>query len=79
MQCRSLTLCIRPDSELTKVLDHPKRNPDRGEGLRQINTCRKVPLQENFLDDDILNLLSIRLIFQSTQFIINIAERRRKL
>jgi hypothetical protein len=23
-------------------------------GLRQINTCRKVPLQVNFLDDDIL-------------------------
>ncbi len=24
-------------------------------GLRQINTCRKVPLQVNFLDDDILH------------------------
>ena len=24
------------------------------EGLRQINTCRKVPLQVNFLDDNIL-------------------------
>ncbi len=26
-------------------------------GLRQINTCRKVPLQVNFLDDDILHCL----------------------
>jgi hypothetical protein len=26
-------------------------------GLRQINTCRKVPLQINFLDDDILHCL----------------------
>jgi hypothetical protein len=25
-----------------------------GEVIRQINTCRKVPLQVNFLDDDIL-------------------------
>ncbi len=26
-------------------------------GLRQINTCREVPLQLNFLDDDILHRL----------------------
>ena len=26
-------------------------------GLRQINTCRKAPLQVNFLDDDILHCL----------------------
>jgi hypothetical protein len=26
-------------------------------GLRQINTCRKVPLQVIFLDDDILHCL----------------------
>jgi hypothetical protein len=26
-------------------------------GLRQINTCRKVPLHVNFLDDDILHCL----------------------
>ncbi len=47
---RSLTLCIWPDSEPTKLLDHPKQNPRRGGGLRQINTCQK----DKFLDDDIL-------------------------
>ncbi len=26
---------------------------DEGRGLRQINNCRKVPLQVSFLDDDI--------------------------
>jgi hypothetical protein len=31
-------------SEPTKLLDHPKQKPRRGGGLRQINTCRKVPL-----------------------------------
>jgi hypothetical protein len=40
--CRSLTLCIWPDSEPTKLLDHPK-------------TCRNVSLQVNFFyTDDIL-------------------------
>ncbi len=34
--------------------DHPKQKARRGGGLRQINTCRKVPLQVNFLYDDIL-------------------------
>jgi hypothetical protein len=29
--------------------------------LRQINTCRKVPLQVNFLDEDILALVSLYL------------------
>ncbi len=33
----------------------PKQKPRRGGGLRQINTCRKVPIQVNFLDDDILH------------------------
>ena len=28
-------------------------------GLRQINTCRKVPLQINFLDDDILHFYEV--------------------
>ncbi len=33
-------------------------------GVRQINTCRKVPLQDNFLDDDIhFPLPSVSLIF----------------
>jgi hypothetical protein len=52
--CRSLTLCIWPDSEPTKLLDHPKLNPRVGGGLRQMYTCRGVPLQLNFLDNDML-------------------------
>ncbi len=50
--CRSLA----PDSEPTKLLDHPppKQKTKRGGGLRQINTCRKVSVQGNFLYDDIL-------------------------
>ncbi len=32
-------------------------------GLRQINTCRKVPLRVNFLDDDILHCLLWVLFF----------------
>jgi len=47
----SLTLFIWPESEPTKLLYHPKQKPRRGEGLRQINTCLKVPLMVNFLDD----------------------------
>ncbi len=46
--CRSFTLCIWPDSEPTKLLDHPKQKPRREGGLRQINTCRKVSLQVHF-------------------------------
>ncbi len=42
------TLYIWPDSEPTKLLDHPKQKPRRGGGLRQINTSRKVPLQVSF-------------------------------
>ncbi len=53
--CRSFTLCIWPDSEPTKLLENPK--PRRGGGLRQINTCRKVSLQVNFLDEDTLHCL----------------------
>jgi hypothetical protein len=30
------------------LLHHPEQKPRRGGGLRQINTCRKVPLQINF-------------------------------
>ncbi len=50
---RSLALCIWPVSEPTKLLDHQIKIR-RGGGHRQINTCRKVPLQVNFLDDNIL-------------------------
>jgi hypothetical protein len=32
----------------SKLLDHPKQKPRRVGGLRQINTCRKVPLLVNF-------------------------------
>jgi hypothetical protein len=46
-------LCILPDSEPTKLPYHPKQKPKREGGLRQINTCFKVPLQVNFLDNDI--------------------------
>ncbi len=41
--------CFWPDSEPTKLLDHPKQKPRRGGGLRQINTSQKVPLQVDFL------------------------------
>ena len=34
--CRSLTLCIWPDSEAIKLRDCPKQKPRRGGGLRQI-------------------------------------------
>jgi hypothetical protein len=60
--CRSLTLCIWPDSELEKLLDHPKQKPRRGGCLRQINTCRKVTFQVTFLDDDILLWCPYKLI-----------------
>ncbi len=48
-----------PDWEPTKLLYHPKQKPRRGGGLRQINTCRKVPLHDNFLRDRHLALLSL--------------------
>jgi hypothetical protein len=44
-----------------KIALPPIQKPRRGGGLRQINTCREVPLQVNVLDNDIL--LSIGLIF----------------
>ncbi len=46
--CRSLTLCMWPDSEPIKLLDHLKQKPRRGGGLTQIKICRKVPFQETF-------------------------------
>jgi hypothetical protein len=36
---RSYTLCFWPDSEPTKLLDHPKQKLRRGGDLSQINTC----------------------------------------
>ncbi len=44
----SYTLCIWPDSEPTKLLYHPKQISRRVGDLRQINTCRQVPLLVNF-------------------------------
>jgi hypothetical protein len=37
-----------------KIARPTETKTQEGRGLRQINTCRKVPLQINFLDDDIL-------------------------
>ncbi len=39
------TLYLTRFVEPTKLLDHPKQKPRRGGGLRQMNTCRQVPLQ----------------------------------
>jgi hypothetical protein len=40
---------------VSKLLNHPKQNPRRGGGLRQINSAAKsLFLQVHFLDDDIL-------------------------
>jgi hypothetical protein len=50
---RSLTLCIWPYSEPTKLLDYPKQKPRRGGGLRQIYTCRKILYRSIYVDDDI--------------------------
>ncbi len=52
--CRSLTLSIWPDSERTKLLDHPKQKPSRGGVLRQINTCRKALYRSIYLDNYIV-------------------------
>jgi hypothetical protein len=35
-------------TEPTELLDHPKQKPWMGVGLRQIKSCRKVPLHVNF-------------------------------
>ncbi len=51
-----------------KLLDHPNQKPRRGGGLKQISTCRKVPLQLNFLDDDISHcFLSIKSFYGVNQ------------
>ena len=39
----TLYLTRLPDSEPTKMLDHPRQKFRRGGGLRQINTCLIVP------------------------------------
>ncbi len=62
--CRRLTLCFWPDYadyEPTKLLDQP----------RQINTCRKVPLQVNFFRWRHLALLSVSLIFLQCTLSVN--------
>ncbi len=65
--CKSLTLCIWPNSEPTKLIDNPKQKPRRDGGL-QINTCRQVPLQVNFVGWRHFSLLSISLLFLSEQW-----------
>jgi hypothetical protein len=52
---------------LSPVEDHPKQNPRRGEGLIQMNTCREVPLQINYLRRRHFALLSVSLIFLRSQ------------
>jgi hypothetical protein len=42
------TLYLTRYVEPTKLLDHPKQKPRKGGGLRQMNTCRRVPLQDFF-------------------------------
>ncbi len=53
----------------TYKIARPPLFNNSGGGLRQINTLRKVPLQVNFLDDDIFALLSISLIFLRLEII----------
>jgi hypothetical protein len=50
-------------SEHTKLVDHPKQKPRRGGGLRQINTCSKIPLQVHFFRWRHFALPSMSLIF----------------
>ncbi len=38
-----------------KIATPTQTKPRKGVGLRQIKTCSKVPIQVNFLDDDILH------------------------
>ncbi len=64
----SLTLCIWPDSEPTKLLDNPKQKPRRNGGLRRINICRQVPFQVKFFRWRHFALLSISLLFLSEQW-----------
>ncbi len=45
---RSYTLSVFDQiMNLQNCFTTPKQKPTRGEGLRQINTCRQVPLQVN--------------------------------
>ncbi len=55
--------CNWLDSEPTKLPDHPKQKSRRGGGLKQINTCRKGPLQVDCFRWRHFALLSISLIF----------------
>jgi hypothetical protein len=51
---RSLTLCIRPDTEPTKLLHHPKQKPRRVGASDRLTPAAKIPLQVVFLHYDIL-------------------------
>ncbi len=61
---QEITFCIWPDSEPTKLLDHPKQKPRRGGCLRLSESCRKVPLQVEFFRWRNFVLLSLSLIFR---------------
>ncbi len=61
---RSLTICIWPDSEPTKLPHQPKQKLRRVGGLGKINTCRKFPLQVKFSRWRHFALVSIQLISQ---------------
>ncbi len=49
--------------EPTKLIYHPNQNLGSEGGLRQINTCRKIPLQVNFFRWRLFALPSMSLIF----------------
>jgi hypothetical protein len=46
--CRSLILCIWPDSEPTKLLDHPKQKPIEGRGPRTDKHLPQNPFTGKF-------------------------------
>jgi hypothetical protein len=45
---QELTPCIRPDSEPTKLLHHPKRKPRRGGGPRTDKHLPQSPFTGQF-------------------------------
>jgi hypothetical protein len=58
------TLFSDQNQNLQNCFTTPEQKPRMGGGLRQMNTCRKVPLQVNFFWITTFDIaLSIRLIF----------------
>ncbi len=60
--CRSLTLCIWPDSEPTKLLHHPKQKPSGGGGPQTDKHLPQSPLQINCFRWQHFALVSVKLI-----------------